>query len=75
MQFINIHEAKTHLSHYLEQLHVSHEPIIICKNGKPVAQITKYHPPTSRTLGLWQGQIQISDDFDELPIELKGFFE
>ena len=75
MQFVNIHDAKTNLSKYLEQVHLSHEPIIICKNGKPIAQLIEYHQPKSRELGLWRGQIQMSDDFNDLPDELKGFFE
>jgi prevent-host-death family protein len=75
MQFVNIHDAKTNLSKYLEQVHFSHEPIIICKNGNPIAQLTEYHPPSGRKLGLWQGQVHMSADFNELPDELKGFFE
>ncbi|MFA6037975.1 MAG: hypothetical protein WC748_07650 [Legionellales bacterium] len=45
--------------------------VILCKAGKPVAQVIAYEPPKQpRQLGLWKGQIHIADDFDELPPEL-----
>ncbi len=75
MQFINIHDAKTNLSRYLEQVQHEHETIIICKNGQPIAQLTEYNKNKGRKLGLWKGKIKISDDFDQLPEEFKGFFE
>lgn len=75
MQFINIHDAKTNLSKYLETLTTTHEPIVICKNGKPIAQLIEYDQPQHRKLGLWSGQVSISDDFNELPDQLKGYFE
>ncbi len=72
MQFVNIHAAKTNLSKYLDNLD---SPIVICKNGKPIAQLTAYQPPKGRTLGLLRGQITLSEDFNELPMVLKGYFE
>jgi len=75
MQFVNIHDAKTNLSKYLEQVMNSHETIIICKNGQPIAQLTAYNEIRERKLGLCKGKIKIHDDFDELPDEFKGHFE
>lgn len=75
MQFINIHDAKTNLSKYLEQISNSDETIIICKNGQPIAQLTAYNKNQNRRLGLWSGQISIKSDFDELPPDFKGYFE
>ncbi|NNM59011.1 MAG: type II toxin-antitoxin system Phd/YefM family antitoxin [Legionellales bacterium] len=74
MQFVNIHDAKTHLSRYLEAVVTNHEKIIICKNGKPIAQLTEYHQCRPKKLGLLKGKINISPDFDELPDDLKGYF-
>jgi prevent-host-death family protein len=75
MQFVNIHDAKTNLSKYLEQIVNSDETIIICKNGQPIAQLTQYTKTTDRKLGLWKGKIKIQKDFDELPDDFKGHFE
>lgn len=36
---VNIHEAKTHLSELLLKVETRHEKIIICRNGKPVAEL------------------------------------
>ncbi|MDF3054195.1 MAG: Antitoxin Phd YefM, type toxin-antitoxin system [Gammaproteobacteria bacterium] len=38
MEFVNIHEAKTHLSKYIERVNKNHEIIVIWKNGVPVGQ-------------------------------------
>ena len=39
---VNVHEAKTNFSRLLSQLEKSGEPVLICRNGKPVAD---YSPP------------------------------
>ena len=75
MRFLNIHDAKTNLSKYIKQVNFSREPIIICKNGVPVAQLIKYKETQKRKLGLGKNKIKISDDFDELPDALKRYFE
>lgn len=75
MQFVNIHDAKTHLSRYIENVIEKHEIIIICKNGKPIAQLSEYQLPKSRKIGLLKGKIKIRSDFDELPEDFKGYFE
>ncbi len=75
MQFVNIHDAKTNLSKYLEQITTSHETIIICRNGKPIAELKEYASPRLRKLGLLKGQIKIKDDFDQLPQSFMEHFE
>lgn len=75
MQFVNIHDAKTHLSKYLGQVEHDTEIIVICRNGKPVAQLTGYHPPKKRILGALKGKITIADDFDELPADFEDYFK
>jgi len=75
MQFVNIHEAKTHLSRYLEQLEFSHEPIVICRNGKPIAQLVEYKETQHRKSGALKGKIKIEEDFDRLPSDFMGHFE
>ncbi len=75
MQFVNIHDAKTNLSKYVEQVANSHGVIVICRNGKPVARLTEYITPRSRKLGLLKGKIDIKDDFDQLPQDFMEHFE
>jgi len=36
---LNTHEAKTRLSELLAKIETEHESIIICRNGKPVAEM------------------------------------
>ena len=76
MIFINIHEAKTQLSKYLGMVTENHETIIVCKNGKPIAQLTEYVPLQPIKFGLLEGQIRMSDDFDEpLPSNILEHFK
>ncbi len=64
MSKVNIHDAKTRLSRYVEEASLGKE-IIIAKAGKPVARIT---PLTAikvvRKLGLVNGKVCIPDDFN-----------
>ena len=71
MQFVNIHDAKTNLSKYIEKILSDHENIVICKNGVPVCQLVEYKMNNPIKLGLLKGKINIADDFDDnLPDEI-----
>ena len=56
MKRVNIHEAKTQLSSLLAEIEKSGEEVLICRNGKPVADLTPHskkdrlspHPMMSR---------------------------
>lgn len=77
MPKINIHEAKTHLSRYVEEAAQGKE-IIIAKAGKPVARIAPLVAvKAARKLGLLDGKARIPDDFnaplaDEVLAEFLG---
>lgn len=74
MKMMNIHEAKTHLSQYIE-LAFNGEDIIICKAGKPMVKLVRYEEGEQpRTPGYWTGKVVISDDFDELPDSIAKAF-
>jgi prevent-host-death family protein len=76
MEFVNIHDAKTHLSKYISMAQKNHEAIIICKNGVPVAQLSEYKAQPKRKIGVLKNKIKISDDFDvELPDEIMGEYK
>ena len=47
MKTVNIHEAKTNFSSLLAKLEATNETIVICRNGKPVADLVP-HPRKSR---------------------------
>jgi prevent-host-death family protein len=52
MKRVNVHEAKTNFSSLIALVEKSQQPIIICRDGKPVAELgprkkidrTKPHP-------------------------------
>jgi len=69
---LNIHEAKTHLSRYLEKLKKG-ETILLCKRNEPIAEIRPLpaHSNRKRPIGLAKGQLTIPKDFfDPLPEEI-----
>jgi antitoxin (DNA-binding transcriptional repressor) of toxin-antitoxin stability system len=41
MKLVNIHEAKTNLSALITDLETKEESILICRHGKPVAELRK----------------------------------
>lgn len=66
MQFVNIHEAKTHLSRLLEVVERGEE-VVIARAGQPIATLTAYRrerrkiaPPGSMKGRDWL----MADDFD-----------
>jgi len=70
---VGVHEAKTHLSRLLQAVE-NGEEVEITKRGQVVARLVP-PVPQRRVFGLDEGRIWISDDFDELPEELREFFE
>lgn len=66
MNVVNIHEAKTQLSKYLEQVEAGHE-IIIARYGVPVAKLVPYAATMPRyEWGLLKGKLRVGKDFDEV---------
>lgn len=67
MQTVDIHEAKTPLSRFVDQA-AAGEEILIARAGKPVARLValasgKNQP---RKLGLGKGRFTIPEHFDQL---------
>ncbi|MDO8446326.1 MAG: type II toxin-antitoxin system prevent-host-death family antitoxin [Deltaproteobacteria bacterium] len=73
---VNVHEAKTHLSHYLEE--VEHgETILLCKRNHPVAEVRPIavKPSVPRPIGLAKKVFQVpASFFEELPEETVALF-
>lgn len=73
MEIVNVHQAKTHLSRFLERV-AAGEEVVIAKNGKPVAKLVPM-PRTPRRPGRLKGEIFIGPDFDEpLPESIQRAF-
>ena len=73
---LNIHEAKTHLSHYLEEVEQG-ETIILCRRNQPVAEIwplpAQRHK--KRPIGLAKGKFTVPVSFfDDLPADILAPF-
>lgn len=63
MPVINIHDAKTHFSRYVEEAARGGE-IVIARAGRPVARLVPYGQPPSRRPGVLAGRVVIAEDFD-----------
>ena len=76
MIWLNIHEAKTHLSRYLAKLRQG-ETILLCKRNIPIAEIRPLPPQrkAKRPIGLAKGKLKVPPDFFEpLPPEFINAF-
>ena len=74
METINIHQAKTQLSKLLQRVQQGEE-IVIGKAGLPIARLVPYMETQGpRRGGQWKGKVRISEDFDELPVEVAEAF-
>lgn len=75
-EIVNIHVAKTHLSRLVQSIRdgTSRE-FVIAVGGKPAARLVPYEPPARRPLGLDDGSIWISDDFNAGDDEIAALFE
>jgi prevent-host-death family protein len=77
MQTVNIHEAKTHFSRFVEQAEAGEE-IVIARAGKPVARLvalaSSAQPP--RKLGLGKKKFTFPENFDSMnAAEIAAMFE
>jgi prevent-host-death family protein len=69
-----IDEAQSQLARLID-LAEGGEEIVIARAGKPVARLVSYHQADRpREGGQWRGQVHISPDFDDLPINLREAF-
>jgi prevent-host-death family protein len=75
MPEIGMHQAKTHLSQLVERA-LAGEEIVVTRRGKPAVRLTPVAPPSSREalFGCMAGEIEIYDDFDELPDDIAEAF-
>lgn len=78
MLTLNVQEAKTNLSRYLDQV-AKGEVIVLCKYNKPIAEIRAISDsvaPKPRKPGLWKGKFALGPEFfAPLPDELIAYFD
>jgi antitoxin (DNA-binding transcriptional repressor) of toxin-antitoxin stability system len=74
---LNVHEAKTHLSKYLDDL-ANGEVIVLCRRNVPIAEIRgiqRVARKGMRPIGLDKGSFEVgSEFFDPLPEEFLAPF-
>ncbi|MGC2063401.1 MAG: type II toxin-antitoxin system prevent-host-death family antitoxin [Thermodesulfovibrionales bacterium] len=73
---VNIHEAKTHLSRYLEEVEQG-ETIVVCRRNLPIAEIRPLapHKKIKRSIGLGKKNFKVpASFFEELPEETRALF-
>ena len=70
-----MHEAKSQLSRLVE-LAEGGEEVIIQRSGRPVARLValQRRRPVSEAYGALRDEIELADDFDELPPDLAEHF-
>jgi antitoxin (DNA-binding transcriptional repressor) of toxin-antitoxin stability system len=64
MTRVNIHNAKTHLSRYVERVEEG-ETFVLCRRNVPVAELRPVAKPTTgrRPIGLAKGTFELTDAF------------
>jgi prevent-host-death family protein len=70
-----MHEAKSQLSRLVE-LAEGGEEVVIQRSGRPVARLVamEQRRPVAEAFGAMRGDIELADDFDELPAEFLEHF-
>jgi prevent-host-death family protein len=73
---VNLHDAKTHLSRYVDQA-LEGEEVVIARAGRPLVKLVPLDPhQTQRSLGFLQGQAVIDADLKaDFAAEIGAMFE
>lgn len=68
---VGMHEAKTHLSQLVERA-LAGEEIVLTRRGEPAVRLVPERPAAgfAALKGVWKGQVEIAEDFDELPPDI-----
>ncbi|HUE95115.1 MAG TPA: type II toxin-antitoxin system prevent-host-death family antitoxin [Longimicrobiaceae bacterium] len=77
MWIVNLYEAKSQLSKLVDQA-AAGQDVVIARNGKPVARLTKLSEKKPVRFGVLKGKVTVTvaEDFDApLPDEVVAGFE
>ena len=74
---VNMHEAKTGLSHLVKSLeNKEHDRILIARDGKPVAELILIETQQLKTrIGAAKGKFKVPEEFDSWDGEIEEMFE
>ncbi len=72
---VGMHEAKSQLSRLVE-LAEGGEEVVIQRSGRPVARLmpVQRRRPVAEAFGVLQGEIELADDFDDVPADFAQHF-
>lgn len=76
MKRVNIHEAKAHLSRFLDEVEQG-EIVVVCRRNVPIAELRalRSRPDGPRPVGRGKGRFQVPEEFFEpLPDDLVAAF-
>ena len=75
-EYIDVFEAKTQLTHWIEEVQAGRE-VVICMGNVPVAKLISIAAPQRlRKIGLAKGTFSVTPEFfDPLPDDLIAAFE
>lgn len=76
MKKVNVHQAKTHLSRYLEEVEKG-EVIVVCRRNVPIAELRALgsRPDEPRPVGRAKGEFHVPESFFEpLPDDVVAAF-
>lgn len=76
MKAVNLQDAKTHLSRYLDEVQTG-EVVVLCRHNKPVAEIRCIETDDEGTpeFGIYDGFGVAESFFEPLPDDLLRAFE
>ena len=70
---VNMRDAKSNLSRLVTRAALG-EDILIAKNGKPVARLTRLsNRKTAAPIGAFAGKVHLVEDFDAIPTEFEPY--
>ena len=62
MQKVKASEFKAKCLALMDEVARSGEPVLITKNGKPVAELCPHRPRTETPAGVWKGRLVVKGD-------------
>jgi prevent-host-death family protein len=62
MQTIKASEFKAKCLALMDQVARSGKPLLVTKNGKPIAELQPHRPTVGTPFGIWKGLVQITGD-------------
>jgi antitoxin (DNA-binding transcriptional repressor) of toxin-antitoxin stability system len=73
LMIVNVSEAKTYLSRYIDMVYHGEE-VVIAKNNLPLVDLVVHKPKGKRKLGLLKGKFTVPDNFFEEDDEINSMF-